>query len=214
MSTGDEHAELLERAVHDLKNPLAVVRASLEWLEEELVDRPDALDAVRDSATACKRIVRIADDLELLARLESGGPVERRPVPVAAWLASASAACAPPRGGSVVVVETADDLGAATGDSAQLARALEALIDACVRGARAGSVVQITAKKDGDALAVTVAARGAVDAMAPGASAHALATTGLGVHLALRVAAAHGGGLTLVATDSAPRITLTIPAEA
>jgi len=211
--TGDERAELLERAVHDLKNPLAVVRASLEWLEVELVDRPDALDTVRDSAIACQRLVRIADDLEILARLETGGLTDPGPVAVNALLGSLKSVCSAPRGGSLVVESKADPL-VVDGDLALLARALEALVDACVRGARAGSIVEIVATREGADVAIIVAARGAVDASTPEASIRALANAGLGVYVALRIAAAHGGGLTVVATDSAARATFRVPADA
>ena len=54
-SQAPRRSELLERAVHDLKNPLAVVRASLEWLEVELAGDDDALDAVRDATIASGR---------------------------------------------------------------------------------------------------------------------------------------------------------------
>src|SRR5438128_1864870 len=65
---------LLERAVHDLRNPLAVVRASVEWLEVELAPPEDseALDALRDASAATLRALAILDDLEVLAGLEAG----------------------------------------------------------------------------------------------------------------------------------------------
>src|SRR3954452_9009844 len=111
-STKAGERELLEQAAHDLRNPLSVVRASLEWLEVELVDRDDALDAVRDARLAADRLLEIADDLDSLARLRSEGgdpglQAHVLLVPlVASVVASASSANLGRRG--ITVVSTAN----------------------------------------------------------------------------------------------------------
>src|SRR5579883_2811172 len=80
MSKPDDD-DVLRRAAHDLKNPLAVVRASVEWLEGALdtiagaggTEMDDARDALRDAASAVVQMTRVVDDLSALARL-AGDP--------------------------------------------------------------------------------------------------------------------------------------------
>lgn len=205
-----DRAEVLQRAVHDLKNPIAVVRASLEWLEVELAGREDALDAVRDGTLACVRLIRIVDDLEVLSRLHGDRPMERGSIAVDAMLAAA-AASAERRISRPLTIETRSPPLAITGDVALLDRAVEALVEACARGARSGSVIELSAQQVDAVVEIVVAVRGAIDAIATETSLPALDSTGLGIYLALRVARAHGGTLGVVATDSAPRLVLRVP---
>ncbi len=206
----DDRADVLSRAVHDLKNPIAVVRASLEWLEVELAGRVDALDAVRDGAIACVRLIRIVDDLDMLAQLDGDGPIERRPIAVDAMIAAAAASAE--RGISrPLTIETSSRPLAIAGDATLLDRAVAALVDACARGARSGSVIEVVAHQTDGAVEIVVGVRGTVDAASPEAL-DALDSAGLGICLAMRVAHAHGGTLSVVATDSAPRFVLRVPA--
>ena len=210
--------EVLERAVHDLKNPLAVVRASLEWLEVELAGREDVLDAVVDATAASNRLGTIIDDLDTLARLGKEGVAASDPVALDALVASVVDAAGERlgrRGMSAVVVHAGSSGAASThGDLGLLDRALSALIDATTRGAPSGSCVEVTlgAAAEGLPLEIGIALKGsaAIDDATVG-SLDALESAGLGVYVAQRSIEAHGGTLEVIPTSLLPRIVVRLP---
>jgi K+-sensing histidine kinase KdpD len=203
----DGRVEVLERAVHDLKNPLAVVRASLEWLEMELQGREDMLDAIDDATAASNRLATIIDDLDTLARLGKEGVRIRDAVaivPLVESVVSAAAERFTRRGLSAVTIAAGDM--STHGDPALLERSITALVDAAARGAPAGSRVEVTVEggEIGFALAGSEDAGGA-------ATLDALESAGLGVYVALRAVEAHGGSLQVIPTTLLPRITVRLP---
>lgn len=213
--------ELLERTVHDLKNPLAVVRATLEWLEVELTDRPDALDAVLDASTSAARMMAIVDDLDTIARLETGLTVTRARVQVdeiiGTVVASAGSRLAPRR---ITVAATAPIATEANVDQGLLTRATDALVDVCARGTPAGACIELVPRMlrdesadegGGGMLEIEVGIRGVVSDGSPAASIDTLASGGLGVYLALRVLEAHGGTLHVIPTATVPRVVARFP---
>jgi two-component system sensor histidine kinase CreC len=204
--------ELLERAVHDLKNPLAVVRASLEWLEVELADREDALDAVRDATVASARLLTIVEDLDALAHLDAGraaphGRVELSSI-VGALTASAGARF---ESRGLAVVSNAPATLETQGDARLLTRALSALLDVAARGAPAGSCIELTARLTSRSIEIDVGLQGAVAEGDPISCLDALSSGGLGVYVALQIATAHGGTLHVVPTATVPRMLLGLP---
>ena len=210
--------EVLERAVHDLKNPLAVVRASLEWLEVELAGREDVLDAVVDATAASNRLGTIIDDLDTLARLGKEGVSAADPIDLAALVAAVVQGAEErlARRGMSAMVVPSDTSGSWTtrGDRGLLDRSLSALIDATTRGAPSGSRVQVSlgASAEGPPLEIGIALEGSVasdDAVA--GSLDALESAGLGVYVALRAVEAHGGTLQVIPTSSLPRIVVRLP---
>lgn len=214
--------ELLERTVHDLKNPLAVVRATLEWLEVELADRADALDAVHDATTAAARLVTIVEDLDTIARLETGQTITSAPVELAVIVGAVTAAAntrlATRR---ITVASTVPSVLETKGDTALLTRSLDALVDVCARGATGGSCIEImvrtvpSAGSDGapstEAIEIVVGLRGVEGTAPPVASIASLASGGLGAYLALRVFEGHGGSLMVVPTATVPRVLALLP---
>ena len=68
-------------ASHELRTPLAVVRSHVELIERSAESIPDSvLDSVANIEVGTRRMTRLVDDLLLLARLDSGVPLERRDV--------------------------------------------------------------------------------------------------------------------------------------
>jgi two-component system OmpR family sensor kinase len=213
--------ELIERTVHDLKNPLAVVRATLEWLETELVDRAEALDAVHDATTAAGRLMAIVEDLDVLAHLESGRNVARRRVDLAAASRAASASAGARLASRRITVNAAAaGKVQAAGEEPLLTRAIEALVELCARGASSGACIDVAARlvagggpasAEGAVIEITIGVRGTVPTEAPSASFEALSSGGLGAYLALRVVEAHGGSLLVVPTATVPRVLARLP---
>ncbi len=212
-----DRGELLERAVHDLKNPLAVVRSALEWLEVELAGHEEALDAVRDATTATTRLVAIVDDLGTLARLAQAAPGLRAPMDLVAVIGHVTATAATRHGArGVTLVSSAPGALEIMGDAHLLARALEAIVDACVRAAPAGARIEIDVRVlPGEANPGVIEIEvGQHDMPATGPASSAidqLASGGLGVYLALRIATAHGGSLSVIPTATMPRVVLRLP---
>ena len=209
--------ELLERAVHDLKNALAVVRSSLEWLEVELKEREDALDAVRDAATAAERLVTIVEDLDSLARLDAAGSARGDRVLLAPLIdAVVVEARAKLTSRSISVEASVAGALETTADGRLLGRSLAALVQATARGASSGAVVEVTAAQTTAPSGATVnevrvGLRGAVDDGASEQGLDALESSGLGVYVALRVVTAHHGSLTVVKTTTSSRIIVRLP---
>jgi K+-sensing histidine kinase KdpD len=209
--------ELLGRSIHDLRNPLSVVRASLEWLEVELKGQEDALDAVRDASTATGRILVIIEDLDILSRLESGEPIVRGFVDVGATLRRVAAktnAYLEPRGVTVESVAAAPVH--APGDSRLIERAIEAFVDVCARGAQSGACVEVDARvvdldTENAAVEISIGLRGTSAIDARKLSIEALASGGVGVYLSLRVVEEHGGSLVVEPTETVPRTVLRLP---
>ncbi len=217
---GSPRSEILERAAHDLKNPLAVVRSALEWLEIELGDREGALDAIRDASTAAVRILTIVDDLDALARLERAVPIASTAIELSELVGRVTAAAAlrlAARGMTVVACTPRAMPG--RGDADLLARSIHALIDACARGATAGTCIEIEARLVGgvgaepsaQVVEIEIGQRGTVPAGPETSAIEALASGGLGVYVAVNVAKAHHGAVAAIPTTTMPRALLRIP---
>ncbi|MEU4954938.1 sensor histidine kinase [Streptomyces lavendulae] len=206
-------------ASHELRNPLAAVRARLEVaLARPSPDRESVSAALADTG----RLQRIAADLLLLARLD-GGPAPR-PEPVdLALLAAEDAARRPaPR---VPLRLAAPAPVPAYGDPARLERALANLVDNALRYARSGVLVRTAAAEDGwavlevadDGPGIPEADRDRVFERFVRLDAdrgRAGGGTGLGLAIAREIARAHGGDVrALPAREGAPgaRLELRLP---
>ena len=181
-------SQLLGRSLHDLRNPLSVVRASLEWLELELAEREAIMDAVRDASTATTRILTILEDLEMLSHLESGAQLSRGVV----------------------------DVGASIGRIALVQRAIEVLVEVCARATPPTGCVELDARivdvdTDAGAVEITIGRRGAVAIKGRETSIEALASGGIGAYLALRVFEMHGGSLVVPMTTTGPQTIMRLP---
>jgi sigma-B regulation protein RsbU (phosphoserine phosphatase) len=219
---GPHQSEVLERAAHDLKNPLAVVRSALEWLAVELEGREDALDAIRDATTAGERLVAIVDDLDALARLDRAGSLADGTIDLTAIIGMATAASTSrlaERGLSIV--SSAPAGMRIPGDSDLVARSVHALVDACARGAPSGASIEIHLRvarggagpEQAEHVEIEIGQVGtSASASIPATSAlDALASGGLGVYVAQRVARAHGGALLVQPTATMPRVLMRLP---
>ncbi|AKV00980.1 Sensor protein [Labilithrix luteola] len=233
LSDPREHREVLERAVHDLKNPLAVVRASLEWLEVELGTAEDVpptsprdsgaevAEAIRDAGSATKRLVEIVEDLATLARLHDASNVRDNRMFLAPVVSAAIGACqARAQTRNVVLSSDVPASLETTGDASLFSRALAALLDATVRGARPSAKIVTSAReRDADGrwleMVIAVADEDPRDDAHEGGegSVADLPGSGLGTLLATRIVDVHGGSVTVVSGNMVPRITVRVPAR-
>ena len=135
-------------AAHELRNPIGSIRALLE-LARDHPDRVDSTTAITETARETRRLQRLAEDLLLLARLESRPTAVFQPVD----LATLAAAQVADRGrtGPVRVTFQPPTTGAfeahtTTGSELELNRLLSNLLDNAER--HAATHVAVTVEPD------------------------------------------------------------------
>ena len=222
--------ELVAFMSHDLRTPLAGLRALAEGLEDDVIeDRPAAL---RQMQQTVGRMSALVDDLFELSRLNAGLSQEqpaRRPVSlveVVHDVAGEARETARRRGVALGVdVEAAGDRLAVQGNSDELARALSNLVGNAVRHTPAGGTVLVAARRtrDGRAQVSVTDGCGGIDD-------HDLdrvfdigwrgqpergtddAGAGLGLTIARGVVESHAGSLTVANVGRGCRFDVRLPA--
>ncbi len=152
--------ELVAWVSHDLRTPLASVRAMAEALGDGLVDDPDRYH--RGIRTQVDRLSTLVDDLFELSRLQAGQlPLQTAPVSVYDLTSDVVAdvtARAAEREVSVVVRGDLDRTLVV--DHRQLTRALENLLSNALRFSPRGSEVELRVRDRPDALEIAVTDQG------------------------------------------------------
>ncbi|MBN2360112.1 MAG: HAMP domain-containing protein [Deltaproteobacteria bacterium] len=189
---------------HQLKNPVAAIRAAAEVLEEAIADDPVAARRfalrINESAAKLDALVR---DLLALARLEARGVVvAAEAIDLRATAERAIAEMAPQAAARQVAVELAPGAPAPVrGDESWLRRAIENLLSNAIAAAPAGSAVVVRCGESASLVALSVGDRGpGVDPAIRDRLFERFATTrqdaggtGLGLAIVRAVAEAHGG---------------------
>jgi signal transduction histidine kinase len=222
--------ELVAWVSHDLRTPLAGIRALVEALEDGVVEDPDTvaryLGTLRDQSD---RLAHLVDDLFELSRLHSGSlqPAFSAialddlvsdalagvgPAAEAAGVTLRGSAGGPPR-----LVEVAPR---------ELGRALQNLLDNAVRATPPGGTVTLEATQDPTGVTLSVCDTGAglrpddIERLfEPGFTGDPARSprrgsaggSGLGLAIARGFAELHGGRLTAAGTDHGARFELWVP---
>lgn len=218
-------SEPLSRAAHDLRNPLAVVRATLEWLGAQLgaaspagevagaCSREDILEGLRDASAATDRLTAIVGDLETLAALEVPGDVARASVSLGEVVAQACARARPLLDARRVAVEMVGFGGpelVTSGDEVLLVRAVETFVDLSVRASRPGACVALSVTAAAGAVVLEIGPRDETCAR-DRAPRDPRELPGLSSTLAVRILALHGAPLVVHDTDAGPRVAIRFP---
>jgi len=195
----------LDDASHELRTPIAVLRAELEMALLESGDRESLERSLRSALEEAERLAHLAEDLLVLARATAGRlPLRRRPVDIRALAEEAMQ-----RGINSRPVEVAVDGPEtfAVVDPTRLDQVVTNLLTNARRFAR--HRVQVAVRTDGDDVVVTVAddGPGFPEALLPvafdrftraeAARGHeAGAGAGLGLAIVAAIVRAHGGTIT------------------
>lgn len=210
---------------HDLRTPLAELRARLEDILRRPPDRDLALDSLGEAVADIDRLIGVFNALLRLAEIDSGlrragfGKVQL--APLAADLAELYEPAAAEKGVRLSL-ETMSGLDV-SGDPFLLAQAVGNLLDNAVKYTPAGGHVRLASGRDeagrpqitvaDSGPGIPEAERGRVtERFYRGDAARGQGGVGLGLSLVQAVARLHGGSLALA--DNAPglRAVLTLPA--
>lgn len=217
--------DLVAALSHDLRTPLAGIRALAEGLEDGVVsDMPAALAQIRANT---ERMARMADDLFELSRLRAMPQNARETLVSVRELAEdvvAEIRSGAEARGVEVAVEVPDRLPV-RGDGDELARALANLVANAVRHTPPGGVVCVRGSAGGDAvqLSVTDSCGGIAEedlrrVFEPGWRGDSDRSTegdpgsGLGLAIVHEVVAAHRGTVNVSNVDGGCRFDVRLPA--
>jgi signal transduction histidine kinase len=183
---------------HELKNPVAAIRASAEVLEESALDEPaEARRFVKRIREATARIERLLGELLSLARIEAHGAETFEPVDISRLAERAIEALDDGRARVVL------DAGSGTlvrGDERWLGRAIANLLDNALVFSEPGTKIEVAVRRDEGFVRVSVTSAGSVPlAIRPRLFRRFVTArperggTGLGLAIVRAVTEAHGG---------------------
>jgi two-component system sensor histidine kinase BaeS len=217
-----ERAVMLSSISHDLRTPLAALRASVEAIRDGVAPDPDAyLSGMERQITALASLV---DDLQLHSRIVSGTIETTRTRLDLTELADEAMETLRPLAESrhVVLLLEAEHRVAVDADGPQLARVIRNLLENAIRHAPDGSVVLVQITADSSHARLRVVDQG--DGFPPDFRDRAFepftradpardlrtGTAGLGLSIARGIVTAHGGTIG-VADGAGGIVEVTLP---
>jgi signal transduction histidine kinase len=219
----ESRRELVSWVSHDLRTPLAGLRAMSEALEDGMASDPARYH--RQIKSEVDRMVRMVDDLFELSRMHAGSlKIAPEPVPMGDLVSEAIAGADPVARARGVILEGDVEAGLqVTADPAALSRILDNLIMNGIRHTPSGGLVEIRARAlaGGVELSVTDGCEGIPDsersrvfdlawqggaARTPERSEVPTARAGLGLAIVKGIVEAHEGEVEVVnVVDAADR---------
>jgi signal transduction histidine kinase len=217
----------VDDASHELRTPLAVLKMELD-LALARGRTPRELEAALRSASAeTDRLVRLARDLLVLARMERGRlPVHRTAVSLEDLVRQTVAPYADRARGAGARFDLDVAPATASVDPVRVRQAVENLLDNAVQHTPPGGAIRLVARVEGDRIRIAVQDSG------PGFPPNLLATAfepfargdgdsaggngegsgaGLGLSIVRAIAEAHDGTATAENLPDGARVTLTLP---
>jgi signal transduction histidine kinase len=216
-------------AAHDLRSPIGIVRSYAELLENgflgELNERQR--DTVRRVSHVCDGMLLLVNDLLDLAAIESGQlDLQLREVQLGPYLQACrdlnSLHAEAKR--MTLVLERADELPAALMDTRRIDQVMSNLISNAVKFSHPDTRIVLSARREGDAVAVSVRDHG--QGIPPREQAQIFTefhrasvrptagerSTGLGLAIVKRIVEAHGGRIRVdSAVGAGSTFTFTLP---
>jgi two-component system OmpR family sensor kinase len=221
----DRERRFVDDASHELRTPVAALKAELELAVAGSRTKEELEAAVRRAAADSEALARLTEDLLVLARADRGRlPVRRSPVDLDQVIGHVERSLAHRASEAGVTVERrVDATSPARVDPIRIRQALSNLLDNAVRHTPAGGRVRVTASRADGAVVLEVVDTG------PGFPAEALAHpfepftrastlrepeggAGLGMAIVRAVVEAHGGSVTIDNPgDGGARVRLRFP---
>lgn len=202
---------------HELKNPVAAIRASAEVLEDSALEEPEeARRFVGRIREATERIERLLSELLSLARIEARGAEAFEPVDLN-QLAARTVAAMGDRATRIVLKSEGE--ARVRGDAGWLVRALENLVGNALAHSSADSAVELKISRNASHVVLSLTNGGEIPSYVRERLFRRFVTTrgdkggtGLGLAIVRAVAEAHGGQVELV-TPGPPLVSfrLTLP---
>jgi signal transduction histidine kinase len=222
----ERERRFVDEASHELRTPLANLRTELDLALRRSRSPAELEAALRSAAVETERLVRLAEDLLVLARADGGKlPVRRESVELAPLVEGATQAFAHDAAGAGVEIQTRVDADLrATVDPLRLRQVIGNLLDNAIRHTSKGGRVTIDVGRVDGLLSVEVrdTGEGFPDAFLPRAF-EAFARpdasrsrdgggTGLGLAIVAAVAESHGGSAEARnSPEGGARVTVRIP---
>jgi signal transduction histidine kinase len=190
-------------ASHELRTPLAALRTELELALRRPRTAEEVERAVRSAAAETERLVRLAEDLLLVARADREGvPIDATDLDVDRVLADVAAGYEREAREAGRTIGSAGTAGlVVVADPTRIRQALGNLVDNALR--HGGGAVLLTARDGGGEIELHVADEGpgfppaflphAFERFSRAEAARPRGVTGLGLAIVSGIAAAHGG---------------------
>jgi two-component system OmpR family sensor kinase len=216
----ERERRFVDDASHELRTPLTILKAEVDSALTDGHSLADLHLALKGASGEVNHLVRIAEDLLVLARAERGRiPTHRTSVSLEALLDASRRAFAATAeaGGVTLAVEVSD--ATVEVDGTRIRQALDNLLDNALRHTLPGGEVRVTAAATADAVTIQV------DDSGPGFDPDELALafqpfkrgddsrdgSGLGLAIVQAIAEAHGGTVTAEnRTGGGARMTLVL----
>jgi signal transduction histidine kinase len=219
--------DLVTAVSHDLRTPLAGLRAMVEAIDEGVVDdAPTLRRYAGEMRVAVESLSHLVDDLFELVQLDAGAiEAETKRARLAEVMQSALAACEGQASEKGLSVEAHVDGAADYLTSPRLVRVLQNLLQNAIRHTPADGSVRMEARRSDDRIELIVEDTGeGIDAAAlehvfepfwRGDAARSGPGSGLGLALAKRIVEALGGEIAVQsAPSSGARFAVLLPASA
>jgi two-component system OmpR family sensor kinase len=220
----DRLRQFVADASHELRTPVTTIRGYAELHRRGGLEDPrDLAAAMRRTESEAQRMAALVDDLLLLARLDQGRPVERRPVDLGVLAIDAAGdarVVAPDR----TVRATTEEGVVVAGDEHRLRQVLANLVRNALVHTPPDASVRVAVRRDGTTGTAVAEVSDDGPGMSADEAAHAFdrfyradpgrsrdrGGSGLGLAIVRAIAAAHGGRATL---DTAPGRGTTVRVE-
>jgi two-component system, OmpR family, sensor kinase len=220
----DRERRFVADASHELRTPVAVIRAELEAALRAGGHDAEVREALVAALEECDHLAQLAEDLLVVARAAEGElPVRREPVEVGALLEGVRARFGDRarEHGRQLRVEGGDGLRI-DADDLRLRQALGNLVDNALRHGAGDIVLRARRGEAGGAVELEVIDHGAgfdpdladraFERFARGDAARTRGGTGLGLAIVRAIAEAHGGGARIVRDgDAGATVRLWLP---
>jgi signal transduction histidine kinase len=218
----EERALMLSSISHDLRTPLAALRASVEAIRDGVADDPDAyLKAIERQVSA---VAALVDDLQLHTRLTTGTfEMRRTRVDLTELVDEAvEVVCPLAEREQVRITMEAPERVVVDGDPGQLGRVIRNLLENAIRHSPPGATVSVGVSGTGDVARLVVADTGpgfppelgdrAFDAFTRGDPARDVrtGTAGLGLSIVKAIVLAHAGAIRVLEGPGA-RVEVRLP---